>query len=257
VIATYGIVTFGAGSFVKLIVGKIIEQLPGSSVLDKNAIAKSLIEDPKFIEGVRPALKWLGGDTLVRLVEQGQLPWIVLGVLVLSTITLPGLVLISAYDRISEDLTSGYSRYVLQRVHRGTYLAGKVLGSWAALMLAIIATHLVLLLFVSDVPGVGVSDVVASFPRIWLGMALLLLGYVSFTQMLSVYLKPPFLVLALGALSLFGLWFLSLFPPLHDLWLGTWDIRLFVLDPEAVLVYVGYSAAFLGLGFAGLRWRDV
>jgi hypothetical protein len=259
VVLLYGTVTYAAGGLVKLVVGKLIEQLPPALKLgDPATMARTLTQNTEFQEGVRPALRWLGGDALVSLIERGELPWLVLGILVLSTVMLPGLVLLVGYDRISEDLASRYSRFLFQRIRRGSYLAGKVLGQTLLLFLAVVAVHLVLLLgFASSVPGVSVSEVAASLPRVWTGMLLLLFGYVSFTAMLSAHLKPPFLSLALGAMVLMGAWVLSLAPSLRPLWLGTWDIRLFVLDPSAIVIYLGYSVAFLLAAYAGLAWRDV
>ena len=55
---------------------------------------------------------------------KGDLPPLVLGVLFFSTFAIPWLILLVGYNRISEDVATKYTRYVLQRVHRGAYLAG-------------------------------------------------------------------------------------------------------------------------------------
>jgi hypothetical protein len=254
-VGVYGLVSLGAGALVRAVVAKIVSGLPGG--LTPEGLAQSLTNDEKFRESVRPALTWLGGDTLVKLVESGQLPWLALGVLVLSTFTLPGLVLLVGYDRISHDLEVRFSRYLFQRVHRGSYLLGRVIGHWATMMLAVVVVHGFLIVISSDLPGNSIEETMAVLPRVWTGMAILLFGYASYTAMFSVFFRPPFLALALGTLGLVAAWVMSLAERFHDLWLGTWDVKLFVLDPAALGVYAAYTALFLGIAYAGLRWRDV
>src|SRR5688572_5331060 len=78
--------------------------------------AEALRESPELVieklteAGFNPHL----AEAMVR----GDLPPLVLGVLFFSTFAIPWLILLVGYNRISEDVSTKYTRYLLQRVHR-------------------------------------------------------------------------------------------------------------------------------------------
>jgi ABC-type transport system involved in multi-copper enzyme maturation permease subunit len=132
---------------------------------------------------------------------------LVLGVLYFSTFAIPWLILLVGYNRISEDVQTKYTRFLLQRVHRGAYLAGKIAGHWVASLLAIIVVHSLLLAYAAATDRFDVAAVLKVMPRVWLSMALFVLAYSTFTCMVSSVLQPPFLVLLIGTMLLFTLKF--------------------------------------------------
>ena len=45
--------------------------------------------------------------------------------------------------------------------------------------------------------------------------------------------------------------------PIGDLWVGSWDVRLWALEPAAVLVHGVYAVGLISLSFLVLKRRDV
>lgn len=236
---------------------KLIEQNPALAGIDKEQMIAELVKSEQFQTQIGPMLERMGGTQLLDAVAQGEMPGVLLVVLLLSTFVLPGLVLLVGYDRISDDLSTKYARFVLQRVRRKSYLIGKWLGHWAVVMLAVIAAHLLLVVLGwAAVDDFEAKAALLALPRVWIGMAVLLLAYTAFSAVFSSSIAQPFLALAIGAMALMGLWFLSL-GPLHGIWMGTWDMGLWVLDSNALAVFLGHAVLFAGGAFACLRWRDV
>lgn len=290
----YGGITFvlgaiwvGAPGFVAEKIAEQSEDLSKEQVL---AMMKDATADPRLAEKLEPTAKEIGGDRLAEAVRDGKIEPLgvyVLGVakstggdaltealmdaliagrlsllaffvLLLSTFCLPGLVLLVGYDRISEDLHTRYARFVLQRVRRGSYLAGKIAGHWGSVLLLVMLVHLALLGLAAWSGAAGASQLARVLPTVWFGMALLLLAYSCFTALLSVSLSPPFAVLALGGTLLMFLWLSSTFVgPIRKLWMGTWDSRLWALDPPAIVVFAAHVILLGGLAYLRLRTRDV
>lgn len=199
---------------------------------------------------------------LAQAMVSGDLPPLVLGVLFFSTFALPWLILLVGYNRISEDVNTKYTRYVLQRVHRGSFLAGKIVGHWAVSFLAVVVVHALLLVYAAATDRFDVESTLQALPRVWLAMALFVLAYSTFTCMVSSVLTPPFLVLLIGTMLLFSLkfaaWIGSFFyEPIGDAWISAWDVPLWAFDPRAVAVYAGYSLVFIGIAYLILRRRDL
>lgn len=193
---------------------------------------------------------------------QGGLPWQVVAVLFGSTFVIPGLIMLIGFNRISGDIHSKYTRYVLQRVHRGPYLAGKIFGHWAVCFLALVLVQLGLLILGSQAEMFELQDALSSMPRIWAGFALFVLAYVAFNALFSSMFTPPIATLMLSLIALFGLWFIpiilgGIYEPLRRAWLGSWDVGLWGLDPSAVGVYAGYTTLFVALSYLTLRRRDL
>ena len=258
----YGGVAGACGAFYLWAAGqieaKLIEANPALATLDRKAMINEFAQSEEFREQLGPAITWLGGETLLDAVLRGEMPWVVLFVLLLSTFVLPPLVLIVGYDRISEDLSSKYCRFVLQRVRRGTYLLGKILGQWVTVLGAVVLVHLVLIAIGAAVSvGFETEPVLAAMPKLWVGMALFLLAYCAFVALFSSLFTPPFAALALGGISLMALWFLSTFTPLRSVWMGTWDMGLWVLDPAAAGVYLAHVVALGAIAWVVLARRDV
>lgn len=230
---------------------------PALAALDRQAMMAQMLRSDELREQLGPAIERFGGEALLEALARGDLPWVVLVVLLSSTFLLPGLILLVGYDRISEDLSTKFCRFVLQRVRRGTYLTGKLLGHWLVSLLAVIAVHLGLVaLGATLVPDFDAGRVMAAMPSIWLGMACFTLAYSAYTMLLSTLFVPPFAALALGAIGLVVMWFLSL-GPLNGVWMGTWDMGLWVLQPTALLVFLAHALLLFGAAHLVLSRRDV
>lgn len=260
-VTIYGTVAGAVGAFYLWAAGQIEEKIisanPILGSLDRKAMFSEMAKNEEFRQQVEP-LKRLVGQRLFDAVMSGELPLVVPVVLLLSTFVLPGLVLLIGHDRISDDLTSKYCRFILQRVHRGTYLLGKILGSFTVVFGGLLVTHLILFALAAAFSAkLDVEQVLAAMPAVWLGMALFVLAYTTFTTLISSLFTPPFLALALGGIILVVLWLLSVVTPFHDVWMGTWDMQLWVLDPLAIGVYAGYALLFGAASYFVLRTRDV
>jgi hypothetical protein len=251
-IVTYAVIAGAIGSVLLWLDGKtdgsLLKGVGALKVAPEEAIAK--LTEAGF------------NEHLARAMINGDLPPLVLGVLFFSTFVIPWLVLLVGYNRISEDVSTKYTRYVLQRVHRGSYLAGKIAGHWVVSILSIIVVHGLLLGYAHATDRFDVKGMMHAMPRIWLAMALFVLAYSAFTCMVSSILTPPFLVLLVGTMALFTLkfsaWIGSFFyDPIGDMWIGTWDVPLWAFDPRAVAVYVGYSLVFIGGAYLVLLRRDL
>lgn len=246
-VVIYGIVAGGVGRFFLFVDEKTNGQLTQAATLaseNREEILKKATE-----EGVPTAVleAFLGGD----------LPLMVLMILFFSTFVIPGLVLLIGYSAIGDDLHTRFSRYVLQRVRRGSWLAGKIAAHFLTCFLAIVVVHAILLGAAQTIDGFDTTRTVAALPRIWAGLALFTLGYVSFTAIFSALVKPPFAAFAVGLMALAVLWVVSKIAPLDKVWMGAIDLELWALSPRAVAIYFAHVIVFLAIAWYGLKKRDV
>ena len=257
----YGGLSFGVGALHGKVTGwmdeKLAEQMPSLSAVERADMLNNKEQLGQMFEKAPELVDALGGQAVVDALVDGTVPSVVLLVLFVSTFTVPGLVLIVGYDRIADDLATRYARFILQRIRRGSYLAGKILGHWGAVLIVMMVVHLLLVALSTVSDGLDPGAIAVALPRVWLGLAVFLLAYVGFSAMLSSTISPPFAALAVGGMMLMGLWLASFVDAFGVVWMGTWDMRLWVLDPPALGVFVGYSTLFIGLAFARLRTRDV
>lgn len=197
------------------------------------------------------------GRPLAEAILNGDLPPLVLFVLLLSTFVIPGLVLLVGYGSIAEDLHTRYARFLLQRVRRGSYLAGKIAAHFIVAYGAVIFVHVMLLLYATTISNFDTERTLVALPRIWLAMAFFVLGYVAYTAVFSAILSPPFLAFAIGGIALLSIWVLAFFPGIDKVWMGAWHMQLWALDVRAIGVYVAHAIVFIALSYVGLRRRDV
>jgi hypothetical protein len=255
-VVTYGAITAVAGGVANWLYTKTQEQLT-----EAGGAGVSLVEvQAEMIKGLVEQ-GWVGPE-LGEQLSSGQLPLILLLVLKASGWLLPGLILLIGFNRISGDISSRFTRYVLQRVHRGSYLAGKVVGHWLASFGAVVVVQLGLLAvaYLNDV--FDHTLIAKALPRIWVGMALFTLVFVAYTQLCAALFARPFVTLLLGLMILVaadvGTFVGGLaWEPVGQVWVGDWDTRLWMLDPVAVAVFLAYAAAFVGLAQLVLRKRDL
>lgn len=255
-VLVYFVVAGGAGWLTLKVDEKLDGQLKG---LATKVTELSVTERASIIEELT---KNGMPDAVVDAFMGGGLPLLLLIVLYSSTFVIPGLILLVGFNRISGDIGSRFTRYVLQRVHRESYLVGKIIGHWLVCTLAVLVVHGLLLGLAHYYEVFDHARILAAMPRIWLGMALFTLAYVTYTQLFSSLFSQPFLSLLFGIMGIFGIklvtFVLSFFyAPLGQIWLGDWDVRLWALDPAAIAVFGGYSVAFFALSLVVLRRRDV
>ncbi len=201
-------------------------------------------------------------EAVANAVISGELPILLLVLLWSSTLVVPGLILLVGFNRISGDISSRFTRYVLQRVHRESYLLGKIVGHWLISFLAVVAVHCVLLVLGKVYDVFDFEQTLAAMPQIWAGMALFTFAYVAYTQMFSVLVAQPFLSLLFGFMGIAAIRVLTfilgfMYEPLGQIWLGDWDMRLWAMDPIAVAVFLAYGLGFSALALVALRRRDV
>lgn len=192
----------------------------------------------------------------------GRFPILLLGILYFSTFFLPGVILLVGFNRISGDVSSRFTRYVLQRVHRGSYLAGKIAGHFVVSFAAVVLVHAILLAVGKSQDVFGFDLIISAMPRIWVSMALFTFTYVAYAQLFSALVTQPFLSLLFGLLGLFAIRFLTfvlsfVWAPLEHVWLNDWDLELWTLQPAAVGVYLAYGVGFVALSWLVLRRKDL
>lgn len=197
------------------------------------------------------------GKPLAEAMINGDLPPIVLMVLALSTFAIPGLVLLVGYGSIAEDLSSRFARYILQRVRRESWLIGKISAHFIVSYLAVVLVHVLLLAYATTIDNFDLDKTLPALPRVWAALAFFMLGYAGFTAFFSATISPPFVAFAIGAIALFALWVISFIPNVGQVWMGSWHMQLWALDPYAIAIYAATGLVFGGLAYVGLRRRDV
>ncbi|MFO0727032.1 MAG: ABC transporter permease [Myxococcota bacterium] len=238
---------------------QVLNQNPALAQQDRKALLDQMLKSDDFQKQVMPVLEQVGGEAFAKSVAEDSVPWIVIVLMLFTSLAIPGLVLVMTYDRISEDLSTKYARFVLQRVHRGSYLFGKILGQWITILVSMMLVHLLLLgLGAALGKKIDTPRVLAVLPQVWLALSVFVLAYTALASLFSALITPPFAALAFGGMALMGLFVMKhLIAPFGMIWMGTWDTKLWFGEPAAFAVYAAH-AVLLGAGaFAILRWRDV
>jgi hypothetical protein len=187
----------------------------------------------------------------------GNLPPLVLFVLLASTFVIPGLIMLTGYGAIADDLHTRFSRYVLQRVRRGSYLAGKIGAHFIVSFGAVLFVHLVLLAAAQSIDNFDNDKTLHALPRIWLAMALFTLAYCTFTAIFSTTIRPPFAAFAVGVMALGVLWIISKIAPFDRVWMGALDVELWALSPTAFAIIGAHVVVFSAIAWFALSKRDV
>ena len=190
------------------------------------------------------------------------LPPLAMLVLQGSTWLLPLLILFVGYNRVADDLESRYTRYVLQRVHRESYLGGKILGHAAVCLAAVLLVQTVWIGLAFAFDMYGAARLPVALPRIWPAMGLIVVTYAAYTMLVSTLFARPVLALLLGTLLLYALWISAyvasvIWSPLSWAWLSSWYASLWRPDPLAYAVFAAYLVVFALLATITLRKVDV
>ena len=253
-VVVYGGLLFGLGAVHDRL---IADKIPGYSAADvQGTIAKNRLAIELAIEQSPDLEKLLGGPTVTAALLDGSMPIVLFVVLLMSAWALPGLIVLLGYDRIAEDLGSRYARFVLQRVRRGSFLAGKLIGHVGALLAVTIVIHALMLAVAAISGAIPLGPILAAVPKVWCAAAIVFVGYAAFTSAASSWIAPPFAALLVSMAALVVFWVLS-FGELGRFWMGSQLVRIWVLDPIAVAVVLGNAAVFIALAYLRLRLRDV
>lgn len=202
------------------------------------------------------------GSFLSQALMSQDVPPILMMVLYGSTAALPLFILLIGHDRVAAELEQRYTRYVLQRVHRGAYLGGKLIALWWVSALLVVAAQFVLLAAGGLFFDLPFGTLLASMPQVWAASFLLTFVYAAYTTLMSSVVQRPISALLFGLIGLFLArnitWVLSLFwPPAALLWVGRWDLRLFHLEPAAIGVFAVYGLVFTAAAWWALNARDL
>lgn len=190
---------------------------------------------------------WLGSNV----------PPIVSGILWPSAFVLPPLILLIGHAIIAEDTSTRFARFVLQRVSRGAYLAGKMAALFAVAYAGVLVVHLALLAYAAtSLAGFDPAATLAALPRVWTALAVFIAAHVAYAAAFSARLTPPFFAFAAGAMALFALWVVS-FSRAGRFWMGSWSGALFNLDLDALAIYAIHTAVLTGAAWLALARRDV
>ena len=197
-----------------------------------------------------------------ELLYDPALPPLAMIVLQGSSWILPLLILLVGYNRIAEDLESRYTRYIMQRVHRDSYLGGKVLGHAAVCIVAVLAVQGLWIVLASVFQLYGAERMWGATIRIWPAMVVYVLAFATYTMLVSTLFARSMLALLLGTLMLYAIWFALnvasfVWAPLGEIWLSSWYGELYRLRPVGILVFFAYTAAFLLLANTVLRRIDL
>ena len=201
-------------------------------------------------------------QTLGSVVFDPSLPPLAMLVLSLTSSILPLLILLVGYNRISDDLESRYTRYILQRVHRESYLGGKILGHAAVCTISVLIVQLAWIAVAMVQDLYGADRLISGTLRIWPAMILFVLTYSSYTMLASTAFGRSVLALLLGAIFLFAFWFAFqlasvVWAPLTEVWISSWYDNLWISDLRAYAVFAAYGLGFALLARAILRRADV
>jgi hypothetical protein len=227
--------------------GKLTEI--ATKATDMSAAERQMVISQIEDKGISPAM--------LEAFLDGHIPLLAITILAFSTFVIPGLILLVGYGGIGDDVHTRFARYVLQRVRRGSYLAGKIVAHFVVAYAAVLVVHVLLLVYATTLDAFELETMLRALPAIWAGMALFTLGYVAYTAVFSALVRPPFAALALGGMALAILWVLSKFRPFEYVWMGARDIELWALSPVAVGIYVAHAIVFIAIAWLGLQRRDV
>lgn len=243
---------------------QITKELGASSgLMDPRSLLDAFIQSDKFQTWVDTEVLGMaraaGGEaeTLVLAMRAGELPWPAALGLVVTALTLPPLLLLISYDRISTDLGTRYVRFLFQRVHRSAYLVGKIAGQWGVAVAVMLAANLALLGLGAQVAELELGALLARLPAVWLGMSLVLLAYLAFFTVFSCAFTRPFFVLLVAGFAHFLAGMFGLFSSFGAVWMGRFDVRVALLQGPAVGLLLAHVVVFVGLAVFTLQRRDV
>lgn len=235
----------------------------GSGLTDPRTLLDAFIQSDKFKTWVDTEVlsmaRAAGGEaeTLVLAMRAGELPWPAALGLVVTAGTLPPLLLLISYDRISTDLGTRYVRFLFQRVHRSAYLAGKIAGQWGVAVAVMLVANLVLLALGARVAELDLAVLLPRLPAVWLGMSLVLLAYLCFFTIFSCAFTRPFFVLLVAGFAHFVLGMFGFFSEFGRVWMGRFDVRIALLQGPALFLVLAHILVFAGFSVFILRRRDV
>ncbi len=201
-------------------------------------------------------------DMVGTVIFDPTMPPLAVTVLEITSFMLPLLILVVGYNRIAEDIETRYTRYILQRVHRESYLAGKIIGHTFVCLVAVIVVQVLWMLVAQQQELYGADRLFGSVPRVWIGMIVFVGVYSAYTMMVSAVFGRPTVALMLGTMILYAIWLAAfiasfVYAPLQWVWLSSWYSALWRLDLAAFGVFALYTLVFVFLAGLFLRRADL
>jgi ABC-type transport system involved in multi-copper enzyme maturation permease subunit len=231
-------------------------------------------------------LGWLFGDDEALLGSLAQVPLIVLLTFKITLYFLPLFIAVMGFDQISGEIGPRSIRYLVVRARRSSILWGKYLAQ---------ATLLAGLVLVVDLAVIGVARwltpsfeigaMATTLVKCWLAATVFSLSYVALSSFCSTLFRSAAVSLIFNIFALFGFWLVNKVgegaaavakqaqegeAPSRIATALSWlqyvspsHYSNNLLHPHllkllgSTAIYAGFAAAFLVLGYAVLRRRDL
>jgi hypothetical protein len=249
----------------------------------ENVSREELVRE--LVRFARPAVEWaIGGDPAAEGLSTeeekearrwttyllDEKPAILSAIWLLLIVGLPFLVALGAFNQLSGDVQSRGIRYQLLRTDRSNIFFGRFLATVAFTLIVMTAVVLTISLYVGLKLGIYEGRAVALWTlRGLFALAVIALPYVALCSWISASIDSPFASLSLCHLVVGGVPLLALigrnsWEPLAKIsHLLPWAIQNQLLHPDAIQVLsgvaacIGYTAAFLALGYRHFSRRDL
>lgn len=203
-----------------------------------------------------------------------QIPTLVLVVFYLSIFFLPAYVALMGFDQLSGEVGPRSMRYLTVRARRSSVLLGKFLAQTTVLLGLVLALDVILCLYAwLTTQGMGLGGFALSLLRVWVGMTIFSLAFLSLTALCSsvtsnsaVSLVSNFIIIMASFTSwLLGLWYSrgEGHPLQYMRFVSPMNYCMTLLDAEparfglSALAYLVFTLLFLGGAYTALRTRDL
>ena len=255
----YALFTLAAGAALVWLESILRDPMQLAQLVAKAKGGSANWKGPQSLEEALAML--VGGDKSLAATLAG-IPLVIHGFFWVALSFLPFLVALTSHDLMNTELKAGAHRFVLLRLPRGAWLAGRLLAHLALLVGVTVASNALLLAFAWwKLPSFDVAATALTLLRYWVSTVAWGLPWLALAALVSAIVDTPGLSLLalLGAMIALGLG--SRYTGLE--WItpsyfkaGLW--RWSVVDVLASLgAFAAFTAVFLGGAWAVLRGRDL
>jgi ABC-type transport system involved in multi-copper enzyme maturation permease subunit len=122
----------------------------------------------------------------------------------------PLLIALMGFDSIAGELQHRTARYWVVRTRRGSYIAGKFLGSWLVLLAVLLGMNVIVWIATAAVGGLSPGPVVGWGIRFFAVCVPITAAWCGIAVLVGSQVKTPIVALLLTCLAFFGLWFLNI-----------------------------------------------
>lgn len=229
-------------------------------------------------QGKVKILGWLFDDDPGLAEALALLPILIPLFFKISLYFIPLYAALMGFDQLSGEIEHRSIRYLAVRARRSSILLGKF-AAQATVLLGLILLTDTLAFAVAKLqsPELAFTTLLPSLLKFWVAATVFSLAYVALTSVCSSLFSMPAVSLIFNLLALFGFWLLelvggyftlsseaeALHPAAYLKWISPVTYSDALLHPTlqtfgtGVAAFLAFTAAFLGLGYANLRRRDV